>query len=81
MQPAFLPYLTLGVGKAASSHVIELASKSYAEKGFGRFCDGSPNSLDLRTSKCVIYRHKMRTDRHSASDFTTPMKGHQRGIQ
>jgi hypothetical protein len=33
-QAAFLPFLTLGVGKAASSHMIDLASKSYVDKGY-----------------------------------------------
>ncbi len=33
-QAAFLPFLTLGVGKAASSHMIALASKSYVDKGY-----------------------------------------------
>lgn len=32
---AFPPLLTLGVGKAASSHIIEYFSKVYKEKGYG----------------------------------------------
>ena len=32
---AFPPLLTLGVGKAASSHIIEYFSKVYREKGYG----------------------------------------------
>lgn len=32
---AFPPLLTLGVGKAASSHVVEYFSKVYGEKGYG----------------------------------------------
>ena len=29
------PLITLGVGKAASAHFIEMAAGSYAEKGYG----------------------------------------------
>ena len=32
---AFPPLLTLGVGKAASSHFVEYFSKVYKEKGYG----------------------------------------------
>lgn len=32
---AFPPLLTLGVGKAASSHIIDYFSKVYREKGYG----------------------------------------------
>lgn len=44
---AFPPLLTLGVGKVASSHIIEYFSKVYREKGYGYMLPSHPNPLSF----------------------------------
>ncbi|MCJ1254008.1 hypothetical protein MMC24_001822 [Lignoscripta atroalba] len=55
------PLITLGVGKAASAHFIEMAAGSYAEKGYGFFY------ADERTADGQIVGNK--PDGDAAAEF------------
>ena len=79
-EKAILPLLMLGVGKAASSHIIDLAYKSYTDKGYKYVLNSNPAFLDLRALARVIHSYRSKADEHSALDLTTRMRGPQTGV-